>query len=230
MVIDLRGYQHKKHVDCNPVISAKPAQPPQVKQCAMSGETTNYLGIILAVAGLFFVVVCTSIFISCVKCCKKQLMKKPALDPDNIAKPGQKPSQYYQKGSGSGYGSTSQNVTDHHQTNSKNRQTHRKLGQSRSVEYNPTERRDYSIYNIEAGSEPDLKTEQHKSMSSTMGSSNSKTRSNPRNSLRSFESFGSSSVENGLYSSSNSGPWHTPECGEENKIFYTLPRQRHESS
>lgn len=42
----------------------------------MSGETTNYLGIILAVAGLFFVVVISSICMSCVKCCRKKLSRK----------------------------------------------------------------------------------------------------------------------------------------------------------
>ena len=47
----------------------------------MSGETTNYLGIICVVAGLFFVVVFASICMSCVKCCKKQIAKKRASAP-----------------------------------------------------------------------------------------------------------------------------------------------------
>ena len=51
----------------------------------MSGshERTNYLGIILAVAGLFFFVVIASILMSCIKCCKKRLAKKAA-PPSNL--------------------------------------------------------------------------------------------------------------------------------------------------
>eukprot|EP00116_Pleurobrachia_bachei_P008584 sb/3468846/ len=47
----------------------------------MSGETTNYLGIICAVAGLFFFVVIASICMSCIKYCRKQLAKKRASAP-----------------------------------------------------------------------------------------------------------------------------------------------------
>ena len=47
----------------------------------MSGETTNYLGIICAVAGLFFVVVIASICMSCIKYCRKQIAKKRASAP-----------------------------------------------------------------------------------------------------------------------------------------------------
>lgn len=66
-----------------------------------SGETTNYLGIILAVAGLFFIVVVASILMSCIKCCKKRLNKK-AVPPANLVQPP--------PGTSLSYGSTSRKL------------------------------------------------------------------------------------------------------------------------
>ena len=70
----------------------------------MSGETTDYLGIILAVAGLFFLVVISSICMSCFKCCQKQIVRRASrrapAPPVNQPQPAPAPA------AGSSYGST----------------------------------------------------------------------------------------------------------------------------
>ena len=181
----------------------------------MSGETTNYLGIILAVAGLFFVVVITSILISCFKCCRKQLTQKAPPPSGNI-----------QQQSGRGYGSTvnkpgnkTGNLPETKQLHESRTNTelascrgkHQRLGPSRSSDYEEKVARDYSVYNIDSQSVPDLLRD-----SGPL---------HPRQffNRQSFESFPSSSGEMG-FSSSNEGQWHTPE--EDEPMFFTLTRSR----
>ena len=205
----------------------------------MSGETTNYLGIILAVAGLFFVVVIASILMSCFKCCKKHLSKKPP-PPSNLAQPrraygstvrkpgalqkttaktakkddrlrivAQKPSTVIKPGVAHKC-RTAPETKQLHETRQKKTELtsgKHKLGPSRSSDYKELARPvpDYSLYNIDSQSVPDLEQEL--------------TLLRQYHHQQSFESFSS-----GEHNSSNE--WHTP---EEDKILLTYDRHRLDS-
>lgn len=188
----------------------------------MSGETTNYLGIILAVAGLFFVVVIASILMSCIKCCKKQLAKKPP-PPSHLALPLQhgygstmQKSHIVSdiKGQQAGTGYTPEKTPEtkqlhetwHKKTElSSGRGKHRRLGPSRSSEYDNSSQ-NFSLYNIDTRSVPDIQQDESPSYFSRR---------------RSFESFPSSSGELG-YSSSNEGQWLTPDEDYDDIRFMSL--------